>query len=89
MKVISLGHFNHFLNSVFSGLSDELVGALVLVGALIFVGVACAWLWRQWRRERRVAQRLALDDREAQDGVGEEAELAVLGPTGNTGESRV
>ena len=82
-------HFSHYLNSIFSGMSDELVGVLVLVGALILGGVALAWVWRQWRRQRRVAQRLAVDDREAQDGLEEETELAVLGPTGNAGESRV
>ena len=80
-------HFSHYLNSIFSGMSDEVVGALVLIGVLILGGVALAWVWRQWRRQHRVAQRLAVDDHE--EAEEEETELAVLGPTGNTEESRV
>ena len=71
--------------SVFASFSDEAIGILVCLAGVAGLAWLLWWLRKKWQQRHQFAHR-------AVGGGGEEddaAPFAVLGPTGNVGESRV
>ena len=54
---------NSVPDSPFDGLDDETVGLIVVVGVAVLLVAGLAYAGRKWWLARRLARRLAIDDR--------------------------
>ena len=54
---------NSVPDSPFDAVDDETVGLIVVVGVVVLLVAGLAYAARKWWLERRLARRLAIDDR--------------------------